>query len=62
EHDDLIPDTWQRHYWSASAAYQTSSSAVADGGNQENRHTECLWMSPHCDIVDEQLAMFGVDQ
>ncbi len=62
EHDDLIPDTWQRHYWSASAAYQTTSSSVSDGGNQENRHSECLWMSPHCVIVDEQLAMFGGDQ
>ncbi|MCP3935635.1 MAG: DNA adenine methylase [Actinomycetia bacterium] len=62
EHDDLIPDTWQRHYWSAAAAYQTAASAVSDGGNQENRHGECLWMSPHCEIVDEQLAMFGGDQ
>ncbi len=25
-------------------------------------HSECLWMSPHCVIVDEQLAMFGGDQ
>ncbi len=62
EHDGLMPDTWQRHYWSASAAYQTTSSSVSDGGNQENRHSECLWMSPHCEIVDEQLAMFGGDQ
>ncbi len=48
EHDDLIPDTWARHYWSGSAAYQTTGSAATGGGNQENRHNECLWLSPHC--------------
>mgnify|MGYP000884205413 CR=1 FL=1 len=48
EHDHLMPDTWRRHYWKASAAYQTAASAKTDGGNMGNRETECLWLSPHC--------------
>jgi hypothetical protein len=46
EHDDLIPDTWTRVRYSASAAYQTT--ANKGGQNQENRHLEVLWLSPHC--------------
>jgi len=48
EHDHLMPDTWRRHYWKASAAYQTAASAKTEGGNSANRETECLWLSPHC--------------
>ena len=48
EHDHLMPDTWRRVYWKASAAYQTAASAKTDGGNMGNRETECLWLSPHC--------------
>lgn len=48
EHDHFMPDTWRRHYWKASAAYQTAASAKTDGGNMGNRETECLWLSPHC--------------
>ncbi len=44
EHDHLIPQTWRRVRWSASAAYQTSNSS---GGNKDNRHGEVLWCSPH---------------
>jgi site-specific DNA-adenine methylase len=44
EHDHLIPDTWRRVRWSASAAYQTATSS---GGNKDNRHGEVLWCSPH---------------
>ena len=46
EHDDHMPETWRRHYWSASAAYHTSTGA--NQANAENRHLECLWFSPHC--------------
>ena len=48
EHDHLIPDTWRRHRYSASAAYSTTASAQRQDGNHANRHTEVLWMSPHC--------------
>lgn len=45
EHDTLLPDTWRRHHWKAGAAYQR---AAGGGQNAENRHKECLWLSPHC--------------
>lgn len=48
EHDHLMPDTWRRVYWKASAAYQTKASAKTEGGNMGNRGKECLWFSPHC--------------
>lgn len=54
EHDHLIPDTWRRHRWSATAAYKTSA-----GGDNGNRHNEVLWMSPHCVRPDNQLDLFG---
>ena len=57
EHDHLMPQTWRRHWWSASAAYSTSASAVRGDGNHLNRLTECLWMSPHC-IQSPDMTLF----
>jgi DNA adenine methylase len=50
EHDHLLPPTWRRHTYSASASYQTTASATRQTpiGNLANRHNECLWYSPHC--------------
>ena len=48
EHDHLIPNTWRRINWSSSAAYSTTKSAERQDGNHANRHTEVLWLSPHC--------------
>ena len=61
EHDHLIPDTWARAQWSSSAAYSTTASAARGDGNHDNRHLECLWLSPHCVTPEthEQLDMFG---
>jgi hypothetical protein len=65
EHDHLMPPTWRRLSYSASAAYQTTAAAArtADGdttGNGTNRHTEMLWYSPHClRPVEDQLDLFG---
>jgi DNA adenine methylase len=62
EHDHLMPDTWRRHYYSASAAYQTTAAAAREvkTGNLANRHKECLWLSPHCRGDDGgQLDLFG---
>jgi len=55
EHDHLFPDSWRRIKWSASVAYQTSSSV---GGNKDNRHGEVLWCSPA--TVDNQPRMFSL--
>jgi len=57
EHDHLIPDTWRRHLYSASAAYQTT--ANKGGQNEANRHLEALWFSPHCLQPEAQLDLFG---
>ena len=54
EHDHLIPDTWRRIRWSASAAYQTSESS---GGNKDNRHNEVLWCSPN--TLDDTPRLFA---
>ena len=54
EHDDLMPDTWRRHYYSASAAYSTTESAARQDGNHANRANEVLWFSPHCVTPDRQ--------
>jgi hypothetical protein len=57
EHDHLIPDTWRRHRYSASVAYQTTAGG---GQNAANRHNEVLWMSPHClGEPHAQLDLFG---
>jgi hypothetical protein len=50
EHDHLIPNTWERIYWNANVAYQTSKSS---GGNKENRKKEVLWCSPHT-LINKQ--------
>jgi DNA adenine methylase len=58
EHDHLMPPTWRRHYWTASASYSTTASAVRGDGNHANRGQEVLWFSPHCLTPDTQLDMF----
>ena len=59
EHDDLIPDTWARHRYSASASYQTT--ANKGGQNAENRHNEVLWMSPSCAPAPRGRSLFDED-
>ena len=54
EHAAHMPHTWRMVSWKASAAFQSSRAA---GKNQENRHKERLWLSPHC--LRLQLALFG---
>jgi hypothetical protein len=49
----LIPDTWKRYRYSASAAYSTTASAARQDGNHANRKSEVLWMSPHCLTPDQ---------
>lgn len=57
EHDDLMPDSWERVYWSAGTGMQSAASAARGSGNAVNRHKECLWFSPHC--VREQDNLFS---
>jgi len=59
EHDHLIPDTWQRHRWSAIGGYSNAASVARADGNHENRHLETLWLSPHCLGSGGQLDLFG---
>lgn len=66
EHDHLVPATWRRLNWSASTSYQTTKSAKrkADNdsaGNLDNRHNECLWLSPHCVDDTAQDTLFQTD-
>ena len=49
EHETTMPDTWRCVHGKATAAFQTAARAGATtGGNQENRHRERVWFSPHC--------------
>lgn len=49
EHD--MPSTWRMQAWKAGAAYNTRNNAENGGTNQENRHKERLWYSPHCQRI-----------
>ena len=47
EHDDLMPDTWRRHYYSRHPPRDsTTESAARQDGNHANRANEVLWFSP----------------
>jgi DNA adenine methylase len=48
EHEDVIPTTWRRHFYSASKAYGTTNAVGKKTGNDANRHNEALWFSPGC--------------
>jgi len=55
EHETHMPDTWRRHRYSASVAYQTAENK--GGSNAENRHKECLWLSPACATTQRQIRL-----
>lgn len=60
EHDHLIPDSWERIYWTANGGYSNQNKA----GN-DNRTQETIWFSPNCIRPDDnrqrQLSLFGDD-
>ena len=56
EHEAHMPDTWRRVSYSASKSY---GSSAGGGVNDENRHLERLWLSPHCLNPADQLDLFG---
>jgi hypothetical protein len=45
EHAAHMPASWRVHAYSAKRAYGSSGGG---GQNEENRHKERLWFSPHC--------------
>ena len=57
EHQDLENEGWRRCQWSAQSGY----SSIGKNEN-DNRHQECLWFSPHCigNKMPEQTDIFGV--
>jgi hypothetical protein len=55
--EHVMPSSWRVIEWTAGAAYQTANSARNGGGNQENRHKERLWVSPHC-LRPGQMGLF----
>jgi hypothetical protein len=61
EHDDVMPESWRRYYWKASASYQTKAAAerAEKSGNLANRHGETLWLSPHCQDIGDATLLAG---
>jgi len=47
-----FPETWEKFAWSAHGGYDNH------GADNQNRHRETIWFSPHCLKAPEQLAMF----
>lgn len=57
EHGALMPASWRKLSYSANSSYQNSS---GKGRNQENRHEERLWFSPHC--LNPNPTLFEVEE
>jgi site-specific DNA-adenine methylase len=55
EHDDLESHGWRSVSWKATGGYANQGGKSADRDNQ-NRHREQLWFSPHC--IESQLNLF----
>lgn len=54
EHASLMPPTWTAHRWKGSRGYA--------GADNQNRHSETIWFSPHCLPLEEaprQRSLFG---
>jgi len=47
-----FPATWEKIAWSAQGGYSNLSA------DNQNRHRETIWFSPHCLKAPEQLGMF----
>lgn len=56
EHDDLMPDDWERVQWTAGASYKTSRHTKEE--IDQNRNKETLWCSPACNLVESQARLF----
>ena len=56
EHAAYMPRTWRMVAWKANASFK---GAKGGGRNQENRHKERLWLSPHCLRPTPTLFEFG---
>ncbi|HEY0090539.1 MAG TPA: hypothetical protein VGB37_16935, partial [Candidatus Lokiarchaeia archaeon] len=47
EHTELLNYGWKAHKWTANRGYSNSKN--------NNREKECLFISPYCQKVEEQL-------
>lgn len=52
EHSDLEAAGWTAHAWKANGGYANNSK------ENDNRHKETLWFSPHCININKQTALF----
>jgi hypothetical protein len=59
EHEAAMPETWQRHFYSASKSYGTTAAVGKKKGNDANRHNEAIWFSPHC--MEQSRSLFAED-
>jgi len=48
----LFPETWEKIAWAAHGGYGNL------GEDNQNKHRETIWFSPHCLKASEQLGMF----
>jgi hypothetical protein len=53
EHNDEIPDTWERFAWKANGGYGSQG----NGRGRANAARETIWFSPHC-LKAAQLKLF----
>jgi len=50
--EHAFPDSWRVFAWKAQGGHSNRS------GENENRHRERIWLSPHCLRIGEQAALF----
>lgn len=48
-----FPGSWRVHVWKAQGGHANRS------GENENRHKERIWFSPHCLPIEEQRSLFS---
>jgi len=59
EHDDTIPATWERYFYTGTKSYGTTNAVGSKKGNDANRHNETLWFSPHCLTSAKKCPLFA---
>ena len=57
-HGDFGADDWTEYRWSTGGGFGNQ----ADGRGRRNAQRECIWFSPGCEHIDEDLFGFALDQ
>lgn len=52
--EHTMPASWQQIHWEANGGYGNQGT----GRGAANKKRECLWLSPHCVTVTQQLSLF----